>query len=327
VILTGLLGYALSMGLVATTLVVGMAGILPAALVYPALIGSRCIFAVLGSGTGPASHAYVADNTSVADRAAAIAVLGAGMGIGETVGPAIGAALTRFGLAAPIYVASALAAGSAALIWFQLPESGRSEATARPAAPRIGVADPRVLPFVLIGTVLQAVRATTVITLALYMQDTLTLTSESAARHAGAGFVALAVASLFVQLVAVQRLRPAPRGMIRTGLPITLLACVLLVCAWSFAITLVAMVTLGLGLGLVRPGLSAGVSLAVGRDEQGTAAGLLTGVAVTGNVVGPLVATAIYAWAPTAPFLLNAALLTPVVAYALTNRRIGSAVA
>ena len=55
IILGGLLGYALSMALVATTITLGRTAVLPAAMVYPCLVGSRCIFALLGSGTGPAA--------------------------------------------------------------------------------------------------------------------------------------------------------------------------------------------------------------------------------------------------------------------------------
>jgi MFS family permease len=98
VILTGLLGYALSMALLASVIAVGQARLLPAMLVYPLLVVSRSVFALLGSGTGPAAQAYVADRTRIAERAAAVAFLGAGLGLGETVGPAVGAALAAVGL-------------------------------------------------------------------------------------------------------------------------------------------------------------------------------------------------------------------------------------
>src|SRR5215510_16412356 len=64
VILVGLLGYGLSMALLATTIHLGAAGLLPVVVVYPLLIASRCVFALIGSGTGPASQAYIADRTT-----------------------------------------------------------------------------------------------------------------------------------------------------------------------------------------------------------------------------------------------------------------------
>jgi len=84
---------------------------------------------------------------------------------------------------------------------------------------------------------------------------------------------------------------------------------------------------LGLGLGLVRPGVGAAVSLAVSPDEQGSAAGLLTGLSVIGNVVGPLVGTTLFEWSPHAPFALNAAIMAPIVVVTLASRRVGAAVA
>ena len=66
VILIGLLGYGLSMALLATTIQLGAAAVLPALAVYPLLVGSRCVFALVGSGTGPASKAYIAERTGPA---------------------------------------------------------------------------------------------------------------------------------------------------------------------------------------------------------------------------------------------------------------------
>jgi MFS family permease len=322
VILIGLLGYALSMALVASTLTAATAGVLAAALVHPALIVSRSMFALLGSGTGPAAQAYVADRTTPTERAAGVALMSGSMGLGETIGPGLAGLLATVGLAAPIYLAAVLAVISALLVWRRLPQTPVPRRPAGTRAPSMRVADPRVTGFVLIGTALQAVRATTVITLALYLQDTLHLSSSGAARFAGFGFMTLAVAGLLSQIVIVQRFRPRARTMIRTGTPLALIAFVLLSVRGPFSLTLMALALLGLGLGLVRPGLSAAVSLAVEADRQGAAAGLLSGFAVIGNVLGPLLATALYASTPVAPYLLNVAIMLPVLAYVLTSRRV-----
>ena len=322
VILVGLLGYALSMTLVASTLTAAAAGLLAAVLVHPALIVSRSMFAVLGSGTGPAAQAWIADRTTPAERAAGVALMSGAMGLGETIGPGLAGVLAVFGLAAPIYVAAGLAVASAVLVWARLPDDPvqRRAANPRPAAMR--ASDPRVRGFVMIGTALQAVRATTVITLALYLQDTLRLSSSGAARVAGFGFMTLAVAGLVSQIVVVQRLRPRARTMIRTGTPLIVAAFGLLTVPGRLELIFPALALLGLGLGLVRPGISAAVSLSVEPDQQGAAAGLLSGFAVIGNVVGPLVATALYASTPVAPYLLNVAIMLPVLAYAVCSRRV-----
>jgi MFS family permease len=305
IILGGLLGYALSMALVGTTISLGQARVLPTVFVYPCLIGSRCVFALLGSGTGPASQAYVADRTTHAERTAGVAFLNAAMGLGETVGPGVGSLLIVFGLGAPLYFASAVAVASAALLARFLPEEASPHA--RPAVPasRMKLADRRILPFLAVAAALQAVRATTTITLSLFFQDTLALDAATTVRDAGIGFVVLAVSGLFSQLVLVQRLHPQARTMLRTGTALMLCAFAVLVVGRSLPIYLVALAALGMGLGLVRPGTSAGASLSVGAHEQGAVAGVMGGLAVVGNVFGPMLGTTLYQLTPSAPYVMN----------------------
>ncbi len=267
IILGGLLGYALSMALVATTISCGRAAVLPVALVYPCLIGSRSIFALLGSGTGPAAQAYVADRTTHSERTAGVAFLNAAMGLGESVGPGFGALLAVLGLAAPLYFAAAVAVASAAVLWRLLPEHARPHGHTALVVPRLRPLDGRVLPFLGVAAALQAVRATTTITLSLFFQDTLGLDAAATVRDAGIGFVVLAVAGLFAQLVLVQRLRPTATAMLRVGVPLMLTAFGVLVVGNGLGTYYAALVTLGIGLGLVRPGTSAGASLSVGVEE------------------------------------------------------------
>ena len=322
IILGGLLGYALSMALVATTITCGRSGLLPVALVYPCLVASRSIFALLGSGTGPASQAYVADRTTITERTAGVAFLNAAMGLGETVGPGFGSVLAVLGLAAPLYFAAALAVASALLLWRLLPEEEAPHAIRREHPARLALLDGRVLPFLAIAAALQAVRATTTITLSLFFQDTLRLDAATTVRDAGIGFVVLAASGLFSQLVLVQRLRPSARLMLRTGVPLMLAAFALLVTGDRFATHLAALAALGTGLGLVRPGTSAGASVSVGVHEQGAVAGVMGGLAVVGNIVGPMVATSLYELDHRAPYLLCAAVMTAALGVVGRSRRI-----
>jgi MFS family permease len=322
IILQGLLGYALSMALVATTITLGESGALSLVLVYPCLVGSRSIFALLGSGTGPASQAYVADRTSHQERTAGVAFLNAAMGLGETMGPGFASALAVFGLGAPLYFAAALSVASAGLLWRLLPEERRPATSATPVAPRLRVHDRRVLPFLAVAASLQAVRATTTITLSLYFQDTLGLDAAATVRDAGYGFVTLAVASLVTQLFVVQRFRPGARAMLRTGVPLMLVAFLVLAAGSGLPTYLAALATLGVGLGLVRPGTAAGASLVVDPHEQGAVAGVMSGLAVVGNVFGPMLGTTLYALRPQAPYLLNAAVMAVALAVVAASRRV-----
>lgn len=324
IILTGLLGYALSMTLVATTIESGIHGWLPPLVVYPLLIASRSVFAIIGSGTGPASQAYVADRTSRTDRVAAVALVSAAMGLGETVGPGIGAALATIDLLAPIYFSAALAVMSAYTIWRFLPEDTRPTHAANEPMPKLRARDRRVLPFLTVSIALQAVRATTVIVLAFYFQDTLRLDPQQTVQYSGIGFVTLAIAGLFSQLVLVQRYRPTATLMLRAGASLMLTSFVLFIVGDTFPVYLLALAALGVGIGLVRPGSAAAASLAVSPREQGSVAGMISGVAVIGNVVAPMVGTTLYEYGPDGPFYLNAAIMVAVLVLVFASARVRS---
>lgn len=322
IILIGLLGYALSMSALASVIHIGKAGWLPATVVYPLLIASRCIFALIGSGTGPASQAYIADRTSRADRAAGVALVSAAMSLGETIGPGVGAALAPFGLVTPLYVSSGLAVISALSVWSFLPETDPPHQPPSLHERGVSVLDPRARVYLLVVTGLQAVRATTIITLAFFLQDTLGLDAHATVQLSGIGFVTLAVAGLVSQLVIVQRLRPSPRTMMRLGAMCMFAAFLGFVFGNRFEIYALSLAILGLGMGLVRPGAAAAASLSVRPHEQGAVAGILGGISVVGNIVGPMLGTALYSYDRHGPYLLNAAITAAIVVLVWTNNRI-----
>ena len=322
IILIGLLGYALSMAALATVIRMGTAGSLPPVIVYPLLVASRCIFALIGSGTGPASQAYIADRTSRAERTAGVALVSAAMGLGETIGPGLGALLAPWGLVTPLYVAAALAVASAWTIWYFLPETDPPRVTSSAPPARMPVWDARVRAFLLVVTALQAVRATTIITLAFFLQDSLGLDAHVTVQLSGVGFVTLAVAGLFSQLVIVQRYRPSPRSMMRAGTILMFASFVAFIVGQRFEVYVLALAALGLGMGLVRPGAAAAASLAVRPEEQGAVAGILGGISVIGNVVGPMLGTLLYSYDRHGPHLLNATVMAAVLGLVWTNRRI-----
>lgn len=322
IMMIGLFGYALSMFALAVVIEVGLRAWLPALWIYPLLIVARCQFAIFGSGTGPAAQAYVADRTSRHDRTAGVALVSAAMGVGETFGPGIGALLAAVDLLAPIYLAAGLAVLSGLALRRWLPEERPVVHAEMAPARRLSPRDARVVPFVLVSAALQATRATTVITFAFYLQDTLGLTAERTVQLSGAGFVVLAIASLVAQLVIVQRFKPTARRMLRLGLPLSVAAYLLLAVGHGLPAYLIALVLLGVGLGLIRPGSAAGASLSVDANEQGAVAGLVNGVAVIGNVIGPMVGTTLYAINPVGPYVMNAAVMAAAWALLYANRRL-----
>ncbi len=322
IMMIGLFGYALSMFALAVVIESGLRGWLTAMWIYPLLIVARCQFAIFGSGTGPAAQAYVADRTSRHDRTAGVALVSAAMGVGETLGPGVGALLATIDLLAPMYLSAALAVLSGLALRRWLPEERPVVHADMAPSRRLSPLDPRVVPFVLVSAAVQATRATTVITFAFFLQDTLGLTPERTVQLSGIGFVVLAIASLFAQLLIVQRFKPTARRMLRVGLPLSVAAYVLLAVGHGLPAYLVALLLLGVGLGLIRPGSAAGASLSVDASEQGAVAGLVNGVAVIGNVVGPMIGTTLYAMNPIGPYAMNATVMAAAWALLYANRRL-----
>lgn len=322
VILIGLLGFAASMLLLGASIEIGLRGGAPVLVVYAMLIGSRCVFACFGSGAPPASQAYVADRTSLADRTAGVSMLNAAFGLGQTLGPATGAVFASLGVVAPLYVSVALALGSAATVWLYLPEEGPPVARGEQRPSSIRFYDARVWPFFLLAAFLQAVRATTTITLAFFLQDSLGLDAAATVRAAGVGFVALAVAGVLTQMLVVQKLRPSSRWMLNAGAAASLAGFLLFVASSAMAGYVVGLAFMGAGFGLIRPGAAAGASVAVRTEEQGEVAGMTSSVGVVGNIVGPMIGTALYELGPAAPYWLNASLMALALVFGLTNRAI-----
>ena len=111
--------------------------------------------------------------------------------------------------------------------------------------------------------------------------------------------------------------------MMRGGAVLMVAAFVLFVIGGAFATYLVALMCLGLGLGLVRPGSAAAASLSVEPNEQGSVAGMLGGVAVIGNVFGLMLGTALYTFVRSGPFILNAAIMVGATVLIFRSRRVG----
>ncbi len=85
-----------------------------------------------GGGTTGVAQAYVSDTVAPADRARALGWLSAATAAGVMIGPAIGSVATRFGPAAPGFLAAGLCFLNVLAAWRWLPESRRPRTGAQP---------------------------------------------------------------------------------------------------------------------------------------------------------------------------------------------------
>lgn len=323
VILIGLLGYAISTVLFTITVDLGLAGMMSMAFAYPLMIATRCIYGLLGPGAMTAAQAYVADRTSRSERTQWVAALGAAFGLGATIGPGFSSALVVFGLLAPFYAVSVLALASAVAIWFLLPErtrplEGEHSSTLSPL-------DRRILPHLVVGTLIGIAQAITIQTVGFLFMDTLKLPPDQAVQFVGVGLMASSLAAIVAQLVLVQRFAMTSTQLLNWGCGTCVGAFALFLVSHSYGPLVTALVLTGLGFGLARPGITAAGSLAVARHEQGAVAGLTGATGASGFVFGPLIGMPLYQIDPMWPYWLNLLLVAGCFVYVGTSRRIRAA--
>jgi len=313
VMLLGLLAFAASFALFASVMLAGLKHWLPAVAIFPLMIITRSLYGSLGSGTQPASQAYVADRTTPQERLKGVATVGSAFGLGTVAGPAIASLFTPFGLLVPFYFISGLALISAATIWFLLPERTPPKAR-RAESVSLKWHDRRVLPFAIFAVGLSTASTVPIQTMGFFFMDVLHVPPEHAAQYNMVGQLATSLAALFSQLVVVQYVRVSARVLTNWGLGTAFLSTLLFLLFGNFIVLVFGLALSGLGFGMARPGFTSGASLSVAPHEQGAVAGIIGGASAMGFIAGPLIGW-MYEWSPYIPYAFAATLLTGLFAY------------
>jgi MFS family permease len=180
---------------------------------------------------------------------------------------------------------------------------------------RLKLFDRRYFPFILVGFLTFSAFSMMSQTIGFYFQDKFALDARATAQAIGMGLMVSGVMSLFAQIFLVRRRAMTPSRLLRTGLPILVAGYAALLIAGSIPLLVASMGVLGLGLGLVAPGFTAGASLAVGPGEQGAVGGLISACPAAGFVLGPLIGTSLYQFSPILPYLVAGLLMIPLLFY------------
>lgn len=314
VMLLGLFGYAFGLTLFTLVFQFGLKGLLSGMTLYSLAISSRVLMASLMSASPAAASAYIADTTSAEQRVAGMGRLGAARTLGAILGPALSGLFAAIGLLAPLYIAASITLLSSILLAIVLKEPPQTAARSV-AKPRLKLFDGRYFPFILVGFVTFFAFSMTSQTIGFYFQDRFVLDGQATAQAVGLGMGFSAVMSFLAQTFLAGRGRLSPTRLMNLGLPVMLLGYGLLPWAGSIAALVTTMGILGLGIGMVSPGYTAGASLAVGPEEQGAVGGLISACPAAGFVVGPMVGSSLYQLQPTLPYYCAGALMLPLILY------------
>lgn len=321
VLLLGLFGYAFGCILFASVFFYGLQGLLSGLTLYLLVISSRVLMASLMSAAPSAASAYIADTTSEGQRVAGMGRLGAARTLGAILGPAMCGLFAAIGLLTPLYIAAGITLFSSILIAVVLQEPPRT-------APRSTIKlklrwfDKRYFPYILVGFLTFFAFSMTTQTLGFYIQDRFVLDGRATAQALGMGMMFAATMSFFSQVYLASRVKMNPIRMMTLALPVLMVGYGALLFAGSI-VTLVAVLgVLGLGLGMVSPGFTAGASLAVGPGEQGAVGGMVSACPSAGFVLGPIIGTSLYQVNHALPYLCACALMLPLTVYAWRFGRI-----
>lgn len=349
-VMIGMWGFCGAQLLCGLALLAGINAWLPGALAFAALVGGRMMYGGFGSAAPPAVQAIVAGRTTREQRTRALALLASAFGLGTILGPAIAPYLVvghvgplEIGLAGPAFFALVTGVGITIAVARLLP--GRDDAVASGAASaypsiggqptgatvtaataergeKIGYFDPRIRVWIIVGLVMGHAQAMTGQAIGFLVIDRLGVPPMEALEPTGLVLMMGAGAALLVQWGIIPLLNLTPATLVRVGLVIAAAGCALTGMANSLYGIALGYALASLGFGFVRPGYTAGSSLAVGPAGQGSVAGKITSVNGASFVLGPSIGVGLYELSRPLPYEIAAASLVVLFVYAwLTLRR------
>ncbi|QFG00590.1 MFS transporter [Psychrobacillus glaciei] len=255
----------------------------------------------------PAIFAYVADITTMDQRAKGNSFISAAMSLGIVIGPGIGGFLADFGLKMPLLISAVVGVLAVIFSMFVLkeskPEDSVAENKSESMVKEIGQSfkKPYFIPLVITLVMSFGLMAYESV-LGLFVDN-----EFGASPHDIAWMVtATGIVSVIVQLFAVDKIvrRFGEANVLKIFLGITALGFLLSIVASSYAFFFVITMIIFLSTSILRPVLTTLISKLAGQ-EQGFAMGMNNAYMSIGNVLGPLLAGLLYDVHIIYPFVLG----------------------
>ncbi|MEK5186083.1 MFS transporter [Solibacillus sp. FSL R5-0691] len=256
-----------------------------------AIGGIGCAFLI------PAIFAYVADITTMEQRAKGNSFISASMSLGIVIGPGIGGFLADFGLKTPLLVSAVVGLVAFVVSYFTLAESQeekveipQGENTSMVKDIILSVKKPFFIPLII--TLIMSFGLMSYETvLGLYVDDKFGATpQEIAFMVTSTGLV-----GVIMQLFVVDRLVKAigEVNVLKLFLIVTASGFFLSIIAGSYTMFFAISLLIFLATSILRPVLTTLISKMAG-NEQGFAMGMNNAYMSIGNIMGPLLAGALY---------------------------------
>ncbi|MCZ8541230.1 MFS transporter [Psychrobacillus psychrodurans] len=273
---------------------------------------SRVIGGVGAALLVPAIFAYVADITSMDQRAKGNSLISAAMSLGIVVGPGIGGFLAEYGLKMPLLVSALVGVVAVIFSTLVLKESkpadvsvpeGKSEPMVKEIAQSFK--KPYFIPLVITLVMSFGLLAYESV-LGLFVDDQFVASPQDIAwMITGTGIVSVII-QLFVVDKVVRRFGEA--NVLRIFLGVAAFGFLLSILVSSYAFFFVITMIIFLSTSILRPVLTTLISKLAG-NEQGFAMGMNNAYMSIGNVLGPLLAGILYDVNIIYPFILGLVVL------------------
>jgi MFS transporter, DHA1 family, tetracycline resistance protein len=292
----------------------------------------------LSAGNISVAQAYIADVTTRENRGKGMGMLGAALGLGFVLGPALGGVLAGgdpadVEVALPSFVAAGLCSLALIIAIFALRESLTPELRARArrgigriAQIREAFGRPRLRILMILFFCTSFAFAGMETTFALWARHRL----DWGPFYVGMVFAIVGVVLVIVQGGLIGRIikRYGEARALFAGTIAIAIGLALLAAAMEPVLAIVASCCLAFGMGLASPSTSALISQEAAADEQGGIMGVNQSVGSVARIVGPAAAGQAFELAgPSAPYVVGALvmLISAAIAFQIVRRRPGAA--
>jgi MFS transporter, DHA1 family, multidrug resistance protein len=278
------------------------------------LYASRAVGGIGCAMLVPAIFAYIADITTMEQRAKGNSLVSAAMSLGIVVGPGIGGFLAGFGLKFPILVSALVSLVSVLFSVFLLKESqtahtGESaemppdESMVRKIARSVNM--PYFIPLIITLVMSFGLIAYESV-IGLYLDNQF----QSSAKDIAIMVTATGVVSVIVQLFVVDKIvnRYGEKSVLNVFIAVAAAGFLFSLFASSYSLFFIISLFIFLSTSILRPVLNTLISKLAG-NEQGFAMGMNNAYMSIGNVLGPTLAGLLYDVKITYPFILGFVLL------------------
>lgn len=275
--------------------------------------GLGCAFLI------PAIYAYVADITTMEQRAKGNSFISAAMSLGIVVGPGIGGFLAKYGLKMPLLVSAIVGLLAFVVSYFTLKESKPADLEVAEGPKQsmlkdivLSVNKPFFIPLVITLIMSLGLMAYETV-IGLYVDEVFGATPQDIAFMVTAtGLVGVIMQLFFVDSL-VRRF--GELTVVRIFLILTAVGFLFSIFAGSYAMFFGISLLIFLATSILRPVLTTLVSKLAGK-EQGFAMGMNNAYMSIGNIAGPLMAGALYEFHILFPFIAGVVILTVTSTFA-----------